>query len=191
LLKEVSVLIGSGSVVSWYQGRMEFGPRALGNRSILADPTVPNMREHLNTVVKQREEFRPFAPAVLAEEASKFFEIEPGREHMYRHMLFVTQVREQYRDMLPSITHVDGSARVQVVERADAPRFHALIQQLGQDNGTPIVLNTSFNLKGQPIVRTPREAVDTYARSTLDALAIGNWLVVRQPAAVATGGVDA
>ena len=192
LLKEVSALIGSGAVVSWYQGRMEFGPRALGNRSILADPTAPDMRAHLNTVVKQREEFRPFAPAVVAEEAREYFEIEPGQERMYRHMLFVTQVREQYRALLPSITHVDGSARVQVVEREDAPRFHALIQQFGQDHGTPMVLNTSFNLKGQPIVRTPQEAVDTYARSTLDALAIGDWLVVREPVApVPAGGTDA
>jgi carbamoyltransferase len=180
LLKEVSELIGAGSVVAWYQGRMEFGPRALGNRSILADPTRPNMRAHLNTVVKQREEFRPFAPAVLAEEAGEYFEIEPGQEDTYRHMLFVTQVREKHRDHLPAITHVDGSARVQVVERESAPRFHALIRQFGDDHGTPIILNTSFNLRGQPIVRTPHEAVATYARSTLDALVIGDWLVVRE-----------
>jgi carbamoyltransferase len=187
LLKEVSVLIGSGSVVSWFQGRMEFGPRALGNRSILADPTAPNMREHLNAVVKQREEFRPFAPAVIAEEAGEYFEIEEGREGQYRHMLFVTQVRERYRELLTSITHVDGSARVQVVEQESAPRFHALIRRFGDDHGTPVLLNTSFNLRGQPIVRTPLEAVATYARSTIDALAIGDWLVVREPAA---GGSD-
>ena len=188
LLKEVSVLIGSGSVVSWFQGRMEFGPRALGNRSILADPTAPNMREHLNAVVKQREEFRPFAPAVIAEKAREYFEIEEGQESRYRHMLFVTQVREQYREKLTSITHVDGSARVQVVEQESAPRFHALIRRLGEDHGTSVVLNTSFNLRGQPIVRTPLEAVETYARSTLDALAIGDWLVVREP--VAEGSDD-
>ncbi len=180
LLKEVSVLIGSGSVVAWHQGRMEFGPRALGNRSILADPSVPNMREHLNTVVKQREEFRPFAPAVIAEKAGEYFDIEPGQEGRFRHMLFVTQVREKYRDQLSSITHVDGSARVQVVEQESAPRFHALIRRFGEDHGTPVVLNTSFNLRGQPIVRTPLEAVATYARSTIDALAIGDWLVVRE-----------
>jgi carbamoyltransferase len=180
LLKEVSELIGGGSVVAWYQGRMEFGPRALGNRSILADPTGPNMREHLNTVVKQREEFRPFAPAVLAEEAGEYFEIEPGQEDTYRHMLFVTQVRARHRDDLPAVTHVDGSARVQVVERESAPRFHALIRRFGDDHGIPVILNTSFNLRGQPIVRTPHDAVATYARSTLDALAIGDWLVVRE-----------
>jgi carbamoyltransferase len=179
LLAEVSDLVGAGKVVSWFQGRMEFGPRALGNRSILADPTGPNMREHLNVIVKQREEFRPFAPAVLAERAGEYFDIEAGKEDTFRHMLFVTQVREQHRDNLPAITHVDGSARVQVVHRASAPRFHALIERFGADHGTPIILNTSFNLKGQPIVRTPAEAVETYARSTLDALAIGDWLVTR------------
>lgn len=191
LLLPVSDLIGAGSVVAWFQGRMEFGPRALGNRSILADPTRPEMREHLNTVVKQREEFRPFAPAVLAERAAEYFEIEPGQEDSYRHMLFVTQVREKYRDTLPAITHVDGSARVQVVNRESAPRFHALIQRFGDDYGTPLVLNTSFNLRGQPIVRTPAEAVATYGRSTLDALVIGDWLVVRDgPASTEDRGRD-
>ena len=190
LLREVSDLIGAGAVVAWFQGRMEFGPRALGNRSILADPTAPGMRAHLNMVVKQREEFRPFAPAVLAEAAGDYFEIEPGQEDVYRHMLFVTQVREKYRDTLPAITHVDGSARVQVVSRDSAPRFHALIRRFGDDHGTPLILNTSFNLRGQPIVRTPTEAVTTYARSTLDALAIGDWLAVRDGVAPAgTGGL--
>lgn len=180
LLARVSALIRSHAVVAWYQGRMEFGPRALGNRSILADPTAPDMRAHLNAVVKQREEFRPFAPAVLAEEAAGYFEIEPGREDLFRHMLFTTRVREKHRDLLPAITHVDGSARVQVVERATAPLFWRLIRRLGDDSGTPMVLNTSFNLRGQPIVRTPEEAVATYARSSLDALAIGSWLVTRR-----------
>ncbi|MBO3741470.1 carbamoyltransferase family protein [Actinoplanes flavus] len=190
LLAETSRLIASGAVVAWFQGRMEFGPRALGNRSILADPTAPDMRAHLNAVVKQREEFRPFAPAVVAEEAGEYFEIEPGEQGRYRHMLVVAQVRDKYRDELPSVTHVDGSARVQVVDRELAPRFHALIRRFGDDHGTPVVLNTSFNLRGQPIVRTPQEAVATYARSALDALAIGDWLVRREPAAAADGDSD-
>lgn len=180
LLERVSALIGAGRVVAWFQGRMEFGPRALGNRSILADPASPNMRAHLNTVVKQREEFRPFAPAVLAEEAHRYFELEPEREGMYRHMLFVTQVRPEYREYLPSITHVDGSARVQTVDRRTAPRFWGLIRRVGDQRGIPMVINTSFNLRGQPIVRTPETAVATYARSTLDSLAIGDWLVSRR-----------
>jgi carbamoyltransferase len=180
LIARVCDLIISGSVVAWFQGRMEFGPRALGSRSILADPSQPGMRAHLNAVVKQREEFRPFAPAVIAEEAAEYFEIGPGQEHIYQHMLFVTQVREKYRDRLPAITHVDGSARVQVVVRDSAPQFWKLLRQLGNDSGIPVVLNTSFNLRGQPIVRTAREAVATYARSRMDALAIGEWLATRR-----------
>jgi carbamoyltransferase len=186
LATAVAELIAAGSVVAWFQGRMEFGPRALGNRSILADPTRPDMRAHLNAVVKQREEFRPFAPAVLAEEAGKYFEITPGTERIFEHMLFVAGVREQYRGRLPAITHVDGSARLQVVQRDSAPLFWELISRLGSRLGMPIVLNTSFNLRGQPIVRTPHEAVATYARSALDALALGRWLITRSPRAAAS-----
>ncbi len=131
LTAAVAELIAGGSIVAWFQGRMEFGPRALGNRSILADPTRPGMRAHLNAVVKQREEFRPFAPAVLAEEAGTYFEITPGTERSFEHMLFVAQVREKYRDRLPAITHVDGSARLQVVDRESAPLFWKLISALG------------------------------------------------------------
>ncbi len=190
LATAVAGLIAAGLVVAWFQGRMEFGPRALGNRSILADPTRPGMRAHLNAVVKQREEFRPFAPAVLAEEAAKYFEITPGTERIFEHMLFVADVREEYRDRLPAITHVDGSARLQVVQRDSAPLFWKLISRVGDHLGMPIVLNTSFNLRGQPIVRTPDEAVATYARSALDALAIGRWLITRSPrAAVASNSV--
>jgi carbamoyltransferase len=183
LVTAVAELIAAGSVVAWFQGRMEFGPRALGNRSILADPTRPDMRAHLNAVVKQREEFRPFAPAVLAEEAGKYFEITPGTERIFEHMLFVVNVRGEYRGRLPAITHVDGSARLQVVQRDSAPLFWELISRLSGRLGMPIVLNTSFNLRGQPIVRTPDEAVATYARSALDALALGHWLVTRSPRA--------
>ncbi|HET9898346.1 MAG TPA: carbamoyltransferase C-terminal domain-containing protein [Streptosporangiaceae bacterium] len=186
LVAAVAELIASGSIVAWFQGRMEFGPRALGNRSILADPTRPGMRAHLNAVVKQREEFRPFAPAVLAEEAGKYFDITPGTERTFEHMLFVAQVRDEYRDRLPAITHVDGSARLQVVRRDSAPLFWKLIMQAGRRLGVPIVLNTSFNLRGQPIIRTPAEAAATYARSAIDALAIGNWLVTRSPQAAGT-----
>jgi carbamoyltransferase len=186
LATAVAELIAAGSVVAWFQGRMEFGPRALGNRSILADPTRPDMRAHLNAVVKQREEFRPFAPAVLAEEAGKYFEITPGTERIFEHMLVVANVREEYRSRLPAITHVDGSARLQVVQRDSAPLFWELISRLGGRLGMPIVLNTSFNLRGQPIVRGPDEAVATYARSALDALALGRWLAIRTPRTAAS-----
>jgi carbamoyltransferase len=179
LVDRVARLLGAGRVVAWYQGRMEFGPRALGNRSILADPRPPAMRAHLNAVVKQREEFRPFAPAVTAEAARAYFEIEPGQEHAFRHMLLVTQVRQEHRHRLPAVTHVDGSARVQVVERREAPLFWRLLRRFEALHGLPVLLNTSFNLRGQPIVRTPRDAVETFARSTMDALAIDDWLIAR------------
>ncbi|AGL19081.1 carbamoyltransferase C-terminal domain-containing protein [Actinoplanes sp. N902-109] len=179
LVDRVADRIADGSVVAWFQGRMEFGPRALGNRSILADPGGPLMRAHLNDVVKQREEFRPFAPAVPAEDAARYFEIEPGREHMYQHMLFVAPVRAEYRDRLPAVTHVDGSARVQVVGQDSAPLFWRLLRRFGERRELPVLLNTSFNLRGQPIVRTAAEAVATYARSRIDVLAIGDFLVTR------------
>ena len=180
LLGEVSALIAAGNVVAWFQGRMEFGPRALGNRSILADPAAGHMRAHLNEVVKQREEFRPFAPAVPAEDAGRYFDIPAGQEHLYQHMLFVAPVRAGYRTLLAAVTHVDGSARVQVVDRETAPLFWRLLRRFGELRGLPVLLNTSFNLRGQPIVRTPAEAVATYARSRIDVLAINGYLATRR-----------
>ncbi|WBB80485.1 hypothetical protein O7606_03620 [Micromonospora sp. WMMD882] len=179
LVAEVVTLIGRGATVALAQGRMEFGPRALGNRSILADPRSPTMRAHLNNVVKQREEFRPFAPAVPREDAATYFDVPPGTESAFRHMLMVTGVRAPFRDRLPAVTHVDGSARVQVVERESAPLFWALLRETGRRTGLPVLVNTSFNLRGQPIVRTAVDAVATYARSTLDALVVGDVLVTR------------
>jgi carbamoyltransferase len=178
LLVEVAKHLAAGQIIGWFQGRMEFGPRALGSRSILADPRDPEMRGRINRLVKKREEFRPFAPAVTAEVAAQYFDIREGEESTYAHMLFVAQVRECYRDQLPAITHVDGSARVQTVAKADQPRFWALLDEFGKLSGMPILLNTSFNVRGQPIVCTPAEAVDTFLAAELDALVIGNHLVV-------------
>ncbi|WP_367129329.1 carbamoyltransferase [Saccharothrix sp. HUAS TT1] len=182
LVRRAVDLIRAGSVVALFQGAMEFGPRALGNRSILADPAVPSMRAHLNAVVKQREEFRPFAPAVPAEDASTYFDIPEGSERTFHHMLFVVPVRRRYREVLPAVTHVDGSARVQTVERGQSPLFWELLRETGDRSGIPVLVNTSFNLRGQPIVRTPEEAVATFRRSTLDALVIGDFLVRRDTA---------
>jgi carbamoyltransferase len=179
LVRRAVDLIRAGSVVALFQGSMEFGPRALGNRSILADPTLPSMRAHLNAVVKQREEFRPFAPAVPSEDAATYFDIPAGSERTFHHMLFVVPVREQYRQLLPAVTHVDGSARVQIVDREQSPLFWELLREAGDRSGIPILVNTSFNLKGQPIVRTPQDAVDTLRRSALDGLVIGDFLVRR------------
>jgi len=179
LVAEVARRIAAGQIVGWFQGRMEFGPRALGSRSILADPRGADMRDRINALVKKREEFRPFAPAVASEAASKFFEIDEGDESLFSYMLCVTQVRPPYRRELPAITHVDGSARVQTVNRDENPRFWRLLKAFEKLSGMPLVLNTSFNVRGQPIVCTPAEAVDTFLVAGLDALVIGDHLVVR------------
>jgi carbamoyltransferase len=180
LLETAARAIDEGKVVAWFQGRMEFGPRALGARSILANPAIPTMREHVNALVKKRENFRPFAPAVLAERAARIFHVKEGAEEMYENMLFVTQVREEFRAKLPSITHVDGSARVQVVPRDSNALFYRLISKLEEINGMPVVLNTSFNVKGQPIVCSPAEAVETFLAANLDMLVIGLFVVIRK-----------
>jgi carbamoyltransferase len=177
LAGEVAGLIARGQIIGWFQGRMEFGPRALGSRSILADPRRGDMRDRINALVKKREEFRPFAPAVASDQASKFFEIDEGDETLFAHMLCVTHVREGFRQQLPAITHVDGSARVQTVNRDANPRFWGLLKAFEAKSGMPILLNTSFNVRGQPIVCTPTEAVDTFLTAGLDALVIGDYLV--------------
>lgn len=179
LAREVAERIAAGQVVAWFQGRMEFGPRALGNRSILADPRDLNMRQRLNLLIKRREDFRPFAPAVMAEDACRYFEIDPGDEAAYSHMLFVAPVRPKYREKLPAITHVDGSARVQTVSRDDNPRFWMLLREFADLTSLPVLLNTSLNVRGQPIVCSPDEALDTYLATELDILVLGDYLVVR------------
>ncbi len=136
------------------------------------------MRGHLNRVIKQREEFRPFAPAVLAQEAGTWFDIDEHWLPAYRHMLVTAPVRPAHRAGLPAVTHVDGSARVQVVVPEEAPLFARLLTAVGARTGMGMVLNTSFNLRGQPIVRTPADAVATFARSDMDVLAIGEHLVL-------------
>jgi carbamoyltransferase len=144
----------------------------------LADPRDPEMRGRINQLVKKREEFRPFASAVPAEAAAQYFDIREGEESTFAHMLFVTQVRKPYQKQLPAVTHVDGSARVQTVAEMEQPRFWKLLHEFGKISGMPILLNTSFNVRGQPIVCAPAEAVDTFLAAELDALVIGNYLVV-------------
>jgi carbamoyltransferase len=171
-------LIAAGSVLGWYRGRMEFGPRALGNRSIIADPGHPEMRDRINAMVKKREAFRPFAPAVSLEEVDRWFDVAPGTELPY--MITIVDVREQWRTALPAITHVNGSARVQTVSAKDNPAFHQLLQAVGKKNGRQMVLNTSFNVKGQPIVNTPTEAIETFLGTGIDCLFLENYLVTRK-----------
>jgi len=157
---EAAKLIKDGRVLGWYRSRIEFGPRALGHRSIVADPGHPEMRDRINAMVKMREAFRPFAPAVSLEQVQDWFEVPKGFELPY--MIMVADVRPQFRAQLPAITHVNGSARVQTVSPKDNLEFHTLLKAVGRLTGREMVLNTSFNIKGQPIVNTPREAIDTF-----------------------------
>jgi carbamoyltransferase len=180
LAAEIAARLEEGQIIGWFQGRMEYGPRALGNRSILADPRPQDMRERINAIIKKRELFRPFAPAVASEYATRYFEIDEGEEELYSHMLFVTRVRREQREALPAITHVDGSARVQTVSEEQNPRFWVLIRAFEARTGMPVVLNTSFNVRGQPIVCTPQEALETFNMADLDALVMGDYLLTRK-----------
>ncbi|HMA19581.1 MAG TPA: carbamoyltransferase C-terminal domain-containing protein, partial [Gemmatimonadaceae bacterium] len=172
---EVARSLAAGNVVGWFQGRMELGPRALGNRSILADPRSAAMRDKVNRV-KGREMWRPLAPSVLAERAHEFFVNVPPNAFM----LFATQVREVTREVAPAIVHVDGSARPQPVTRELNAPFHDLISSFAAMTGVPIVLNTSFNAAGEPIVCTPGDAVRTFLATGLDMLAIGPFVASRK-----------
>ncbi|MGA7786351.1 MAG: carbamoyltransferase C-terminal domain-containing protein, partial [Candidatus Acidiferrales bacterium] len=174
---EAARLIAEGRVLGWYRGRMEFGPRALGHRSILADPGHPEMRDRINAMVKMREAFRPFAPAVTLRQADHWFEVTPGTELPY--MITTVDVRQAYRSHLPAITHVNGSARLQTVSPHDSREFHALLEAVGKTTGREMVLNTSFNVKGQPIVNTPQEAIQTFLNTGIEFLFLENILVQR------------
>jgi carbamoyltransferase len=169
LLDLTARAISAGKIVGWFQGGSEFGPRALGNRSILADPRSPTIRDTLNLEVKKRESFRPFAPAVLEDRAQEFFRM-TGTSPM---MLRVAPVRS---DVIPAVTHVDGTGRVQTVRRDDNPRFYDLIERFGRLTGIPIVLNTSFNVAGEPIVETPEHAIETFEKSGMDVLVMGDFV---------------
>ena len=169
----VATELSKGQVVGWFQGRMEFGPRALGGRSILADPRDPDMQDRINALVKNRETFRPFAPAVLEQRAAEHFDI----DHPSRFMTETCQVISTIA--LPAITHVDGSARVQTVNESSNPHFAGLIKAFETLTGCPILLNTSFNLKGEPIVCTPIDALVSFIRSDIDLLVLGSFVIHR------------
>jgi len=181
LMDRVVDLLLQGKVVGWYQGRFEWGPRALGNRSILADPRREEMKDIVNRKIKFREPFRPFAPAVLEERTQEFFEIE-NPEHCYpaRFMLLVVPVREDKRAIIPAVTHVGGTGRLQTVRREWNPRYYEIIRRFGQATGVPVLLNTSFNLRGEPIVTTPANAFYTFSHSDMDALVYGQYLVLKE-----------
>jgi carbamoyltransferase len=178
LLDAVVDELQAGHVVGWFQGRFEWGPRALGSRSIIADPRRHDMKEIVNIKIKFREPFRPFAPSVLAESAERFFDLpDAARHYPARFMLYVVDVKEGQADVLPAITHVDGTARLQTVHKTESPLYYKLIDRFGQATGVPVILNTSFNLKGEPIVTTPANAFSTFSRSGMDTLVLGNCVV--------------
>jgi carbamoyltransferase len=179
-LNEVAEALWQDKIVGWMDGALEFGPRALGHRSILAAPHDAAMRDRLNREIKYREGFRPFAPVVAAEHAGRFFDIPPGGERLGRFMSGVFPVRPEYRDRLAAVTHVDGTARVQVLEPAMEPRLARLLDLYGRRSGMPVLLNTSFNLAGEPIVNTAAEGYSTFRRSGIDLLVAGNVRVGRR-----------
>jgi carbamoyltransferase len=178
LLDQTVGRLVNGKVIGWYQGRFEWGPRALGNRSIIADPRNAGMKDIVNSKIKFREPYRPFAPSVLAEKAEDYFEL-PDAVNRFpaRYMLYVTPVRPEQRKNLPAVTHEDGTARLQTVFRDENPRYYGLIERFAQATGVPVVLNTSFNLRGEPIVTTPANAFSTFSKSEMDSLVLGNFIV--------------
>ena len=169
----VAKLLGKGGIVGWFQGRMEFGPRALGARSILAHPGLADMKQKLNDKVKHREAFRPFAPSVLAEDCAEFFDPPAPAPFMLR----VAKIRRSKLKLVPAVAHIDGSARLHTVDVKANPRFHRLIEHFKRLSGLPLVLNTSFNIKGEPIVCTPEDALRCFSSTGLDHLAIGSFLL--------------
>lgn len=178
MYRQVARKLLGGDIVGWLHGRMEFGPRALGNRSFLATPLKKEMKDILNARVKFRESFRPFAAIVLQEDAGKYFDY----DHHNPYMLFVYNVKEEYRDIIPAITHVDHSVRVQTVNREENPELYALLLAFKEISGHGVLINTSFNIKGEPIVCSPEDAVKSFARADIDALVMGDYIAEKQAA---------
>jgi carbamoyltransferase len=179
LLDVAAEQIASGNVVGWFQGRMEWGPRALGNRSILAHPGLPDMKDILNARIKHREWFRPFAPSILAEYQHEYFE----HDHPSPFMLHVYKIRPEKRKVLCAVNHVDDTGRLQTVARDENPMYYDLISAFHRKTGIPVVLNTSFN-ENEPIVCTPQEAIDCFQRTRMDVLAIGSFLAAKNPSGI-------
>ena len=185
LLQRTAKLIADQNVVGWFQGRMEFGPRALGSRSILADARNPANRDVVNLKIKFRESFRPFAPSVLAEKCPEYFELD--RDSPY--MLLVAQVRPDRR-VIPSVTHVDGSARIQTVRREDCPLYYDLIAEFERQTGCPVIINTSFNVRGEPIICTPHDAYLCFMRTKMDHLVMDHFILDKKDQKELTDDID-
>jgi carbamoyltransferase len=176
IISVVADAISNGKVVAWFEGRLEFGARALGHRSILADPTNGEMKSRINKIVKKREGFRPFAPIVKLEDVSTYFEWDKSVPYMNQ----IVGVKKEYRNMLPAITHVDGTARIQTLNREDCVRIYDLLTELEKQNEYPIVLNTSFNVKDQTMIRDPKTAIDTFLEVELDMLVIEDYVITKK-----------
>ncbi|MBC8721069.1 carbamoyltransferase [Paraburkholderia sp. RAU6.4a] len=177
---ETASILRKGKIVAWFQGKMEFGPRSLGGRSILADPTLPGMKDKINAEVKHRELFRPFAPSVAAEDVSKFFDFSGESPFM----LMVCDVLPDKQALLPAITHVDGTARLQTVSATSSRRYYGLIKEFEKLSGIPVILNTSFNIMDQPIIESPLNAIRCFFSTGLDVLVMGDFIVEKAPMAV-------
>jgi len=173
IAEESARLLEQGNIIGWFQGRMEIGPRALGARSILANPTYPDMKAKINSEVKFREAYRPFAPSTTVESAGEFFDIAVEAPFMLK----VCQVKADKQALLPAVTHVDGSARLQTVRQSTNPLYHELISALGKRTGIPVVLNTSFNIQGEPVVESPRDAIRCFYSTGLDYLSMGSFII--------------
>ena len=174
LCHRTAAAITEGRIIGWFQGRMEWGPRALGNRSILGDPRRADMKDILNHKIKRRESFRPFAPSILREAVADWFE----QDDDVPFMMQVYPIREGKRKIIPAVAHVDGSGRLQTVSRDANPRYYRLIEAFGQMTDVPLLLNTSFN-ENEPVVCRPEEALDCFLRTKMDVLVMGNWFVQR------------
>jgi carbamoyltransferase len=185
LIEQTAADLAAGRIVGWMDGALEFGPRALGHRSILAAPHDVAMRDRLNRDIKYREEFRPFAPVVPIEAADRYFELPPGGKRLARFMSGVFPVRPEWRSQLEAVTHVDGTTRLQALERDMSPRLYKLLEGYGRQSGMPVLLNTSFNLAGEPIVNRAVEGYSTFLRSGIDVLVVGNTRLMKRESVVA------
>lgn len=174
--QETAGFIAEGYIIGWFQGRAEFGPRALGNRSILADPRKADMKDIINAKVKFREFFRPFAPSVLWEYQQEYFDLDIKNPYM----LIVRDVKEDKRSVIPAVTHVDNSGRLQTVLKEENPVYYQLISEFKKITGVPVVLDTSFNIKGEPIVETPEDAIRCFLGTQIDILVLGDYLVKKK-----------
>lgn len=168
--------INQGKIVGWFQGRSECGPRSLGNRSILADPRNKEMKDYVNSKVKFREPFRPFAPSVLWEYQSEYFDLDIPSPYM----LMIADILPEKRNIIPAVTHVDGTGRLQTCMRELNPKYYALIETFYEITGVPVVLNTSFNVQGEPIVESPDDAIQCFLKTGIDVLYVGNYYISKK-----------